>query len=131
MAGGFHDNERRGRRAQQGQQLLIAVGVLLETRGPLQNGALFIDTADHVVFRADVDPDEAHTRPFRRECREPSDPMSVPALVDARPSSTPRDTVRALDTGRGRQSQNRGLSLKQPTATLSRIPSGAIYPRNA
>lgn len=131
MPGRLHDDERAGRRAEKADQLLIALGVLAEGRRSLEDRALLIDARHHVTFRPDIDPDEAHTRPFRRASREPSGPASMLVLVHARPSATPRDTVRALDTGRGRRSQNRGRSLKQPAATLSRIPSSSIYARNA
>ena len=131
MPGSFHVDQRVGRRTELSQQLLIARGVLAERGGPVENRAALVDTGDRVAFCPDVDPDEAHTRPFRRESREPSGPASMLVLVHARPSATPRDTVRALDTGRGRRSQTRGLSLMRPVATLSRIPSGAIYPGSA
>jgi len=57
--------------------------------------------------------------------------MPVPqlVLVHARTRQAPRDTVRALNTGRGRHSSLRGLGLKQSTATLSRIPSLTLYTR--
>jgi len=56
-------------------------------------------------------------------------PVSLLVLVHARTRQAPRDTVRALNTGRGRHSSLRGLGLKQSTATLSRIPSLTLYTR--
>ena len=46
-------------------------------------------------------------------------------LVHARTPGAPQDTVRAWNTGRGRQSTTRGQRrcLSQHTTTLSRIPS--------
>jgi len=46
-------------------------------------------------------------------------------LVHAR--TTPRDTVRAQNIGRGRHSHHRGLRLQPRTATLSRTPSTLTY----
>ena len=56
----------------------------------------------------------------------------MPIPVFARTSQRrPRDSVRALNTGRGRQSQFRGQRPVFYAATLSRIPSNLSYPQIA
>ena len=47
-------------------------------------------------------------------------------LVHSRTTS-PHDAVREFNTGRGRQSPRRGRGLEHCAATLSRIPSWAVY----
>ena len=56
-------------------------------------------------------------------------PVPILVLVHARTRQAPRDTIRALNTGRGRHSSLRGLGLKQSTAMLSRILSLTLYTR--
>ena len=83
---------------------------------------------DYVLLRADVDPCEPHALPpgcpGRRRPRA-SEPMPMLVLVHARTTAAagPRDTVRARDIGRGRQSHARGTTLKPDAATLSRPSS--------
>jgi FG-GAP-like repeat len=52
--------------------------------------------------------------------------MPVPVFARTR-HRRPQDSVRALNTGRGRQSHFRGLSPVFYAATLSRIPSDLLY----
>jgi hypothetical protein len=73
---------------------------------------------------------QAHRFPFRWGKAGASMPVPLLVLVHARTRQAPRDTVRALNTGRGRRSSLRGLGLKQSTATLSRIPSLTLYTRS-
>ena len=76
------------------------------------------------ALRAHIDAHKAHPDPFRRVVVGASRPVRLLTLVYARTPAAPQDTVRAWSTGRGRQSESRGPTLKRVTATLSRIPSG-------
>lgn len=73
---------------------------------------------------------QAHRFPFRRgkagapRCRCPCSCLCMRGRARRL-----RDTVRALNTGRGRHSSLRGLGLTQSTATLSRIPALTLYTR--
>jgi hypothetical protein len=80
-----------------------------------------------VSLRRHIDPHEAHSHPFRRARSGASQPVLMLTLVHARTPTAPQDTVRVVSTGRGRQSHNRGPSLKPNAATLSRIPSALRY----
>jgi hypothetical protein len=79
-----------------------------------------------VRLGSNVDSRKPHpVSPPRQGLPGTSAPVTTLVLVNAR--TLPQDTVRALDTGRGRQSQRRGLRLKAHTATLSRILSSPLY----
>jgi hypothetical protein len=74
-----------------------------------------------------IDAHAAHSQPFRRGRSGASQPGLRLTLVHARTPGAPQDTVRVLSTGRGRQSHNRGRTLKPYAATPSRIPSALRY----
>jgi hypothetical protein len=112
MAGRLHGNQGVGGPAEHPEQLGVPVGV-----------------CDDMPLRRHIDAHEAHLHPFRRGQSGASVPMLMLTLVHARTPGAPQDTVRVLSTGRGRQSHNRGRSLKPSAATLSRIPSALRYAR--
>lgn len=130
VPGGLHGDERVGRFVEQAEEPGIAGGVLGEGRRLNHHRARLIDGGHDVGLRGDIDPHKAHGAPFRREASGASEPVFVLALVHARTPLAPRDTVRALNTGRGRHSHSRGRSLQRAAATLSRIPSPSIYTRS-
>src|SRR5262249_54183938 len=126
--GGLEGDEQVLGSSQQAQELLVARSVLAE-RGRLeQGGASIVDGGDHVRLRGNVDPHVLHVGPLRRRLPGASVPVPLLVLVHARTRPCrPRDTVRALGTGRGRQSHPRGPRLKGAATTLSRFPSGSIF----
>ena len=123
MPGGFHHHERVGGLTDQLEQSGVALGVLGDRRRLEQRPAVLIHDGYRMSFRTDVHADDAHRAPFRRKAPGASEPVLMLGLVDARTHRAPRDTVRALSTGRGRQSHSRGRSLVAVTTTPSRIPS--------
>lgn len=128
VARGLHGDQGLLGRPEHAEQLGVAIGVLAEPHGGVERPSLVVHDGRDMALGADVDPHESHTRrPFPREDAGASEPVPMLVLVHARTSATPRDTVRALDTGRGRRPQNRGQSLNRPAATLSRIPLTFTY----
>ena len=127
VPGRFHRDQYFARRAKQAKRLLIARGVFAKRRGLDLDVTVAVDDGKQVRFGCDVDSGKAHTASCRRRKSGASEPVLTSTLVHARTRrSRPRDTVRTLSTGRGRQSHCRGRSLKRDAATLSRIPSTAI-----
>ena len=123
MAGRLQGDERVGRRPEQAEEPVVPGGVFGELRRPDEDGVGLVDHRDDVCLAGDVDAHEAHGAPLRRGQPGASEPVLTLTLVHARTLGAPRDTVRVLSTGRGRQSHCRGRRLKRATATLSRIPS--------
>jgi hypothetical protein len=127
MTGRLHGHEGVGGRPEHPEQLGVPLGVFAEGRRLEEDSVGFVDHRDDMSLRRHVDAHEAHSQPFRRGRSGASQPGLMLALVHARTPAAPQDTVRVLSTGRGRQSHNRGPSLKPSAATLSRIPSALRY----
>src|SRR5262249_17716364 len=111
------------RLSQEAEQLFMPAGILTKLGGAHFDLTMLVHGSNYVRLRSDVDPDKTDALPSRREAPGASGPLSLLPLVHARPPATtarPLDTVRALNTGRGRHSHGRGHSLKERTATLSR-----------
>lgn len=123
----FEDHERVRGCAQDVQQGGVADRILGDRDRFQHDAACLINSGDGMPLGRDVYPHEAHCAPFRRGGAGASAPVPTLTLVHARTSQTPRDTVRALSTGRGRHSQRRGRDLSVRTATLSRTPSIRLY----
>ena len=106
----LHGDKHVSRPAQQGEQLFVPGGVLGEARRLNHGIAGFVYDRNEVRLGCDVDPREAHKcAPLGRGSPGASEPVPMLSLVDARTPTAPLDTVRAKDTGRGRQSHLRGL----------------------
>ena len=120
MAGGLHDDED-GRLAERLEQDVVAGAVLGDRHGLADRRALVVHAREHVALGCDVDAGE-HAPSVRGQRPGASEPVLMLTLVQARTQAGkawPQDTVRALSTGRGRQSHRRGQRLKRATATLS------------
>ena len=124
MTGGLHGDQHIAGRAEQIEQLAIALGILGKGAGLDENFTVLADHRDHVGLGGDVHSSKAHMPSCRRRKSGASEPVLRSLLVHA--GTRPRDTVRTLSTGRGRQSHCRGRSLERATAILSRIPSVSI-----
>ncbi|HEV2874762.1 MAG TPA: hypothetical protein VGW14_06400 [Thermoleophilaceae bacterium] len=120
VPGRLHDDERR-RRPERRDQRGVALLVLGDHDRPADRRTFRVEAREHVALRGDVDACE-HGPSVAGRRRGASEPPSMLALVQARTQAGkawPRDTVRALNAGRGRQSQRRGPSLEPLAATLS------------
>ena len=131
MAGRLHGDQGVGGCPEHSEQLGVPVGVFGERRCLEEDSVALIDHGNHVPLRRHIDAHKAHAQPFRRGRSGASLPVLMLTLVHARTPTAPQDTVRVVSTGRGRQSHNRGPSLKPNAATLSRIPSTLRYTRSA
>src|SRR4029077_19421879 len=121
VPGGFHGDQHFTWGAEQRKDFLIAGCILRKGRGLALDFTVSIDDGDDVRFRRDIDPGISHTASRRRRKSGASEPVLLSTLVYARTRQRrPRDTVRTLSTGRGRQSHSRGLPLERAAATLSR-----------
>jgi hypothetical protein len=129
VSGRFHHGEHLARRTEHALQVRVAAAILPNAGRLHEHRPRRIHDRNHVSLGSDADSGKSHPpSPSRRIGSGASEPMPALELVDARPSATPQDTVRALDIGRGRHSQSRGLlPHSQPTATLSRNPSTPSY----
>ena len=129
VPGRLERDERLRGLPQELEQLGVSDRVLAEARRLQQDVPDFVHRCDDVPLSRDVDSDEAHSYPLNRRGKPgASEPISMPTLVNARTAlRPPRDTVRALETGRGRPSHSRGRCLELNTATLSRDPSRQLY----
>src|SRR5262249_54552481 len=104
--------------------------ILGEASGPLNNSAGLVHNSHEVLLRSDVDSCVLHCVPLpQRRMSRASEPVPLPTLVypGTRPTGRPQHSVRAQNTGRGRQSHARGTNPKRAAATLSRFPSGTLY----
>src|SRR4029450_4139637 len=129
MARRLHGDQGVGGRAEHPEQLGVPIGVFGEGRRLNETAVSFAAPGDDMSPRCHIDAHEAHSHPFRRDRSGASPPVLLLTLVHARTPAAPQDPLRVLRTGRGRQSHNRGPSLKPPAATLSRIPSAYRYTR--
>src|SRR3970282_1261425 len=129
VARGLHGDEQVLRAPEEGPQGLVARGILPEGGGVDEQRPVLVHEGGGGELARDADPGEAHRPPSRRGNPGASMPVPLLVLVHARTPQAPRDTVRALNTGRGRDSSLRGLGLKHSAATLSRCPPLTLYTR--
>ena len=128
MTGCLHGDEDLTGGTQQREHFLVTRSVFGK-RGCFHfHCTIGINDGYDMRLRCDVDSGEAHTTSWRRRKSGASEPVLQSTLVHARTRQRrPRDTVRTLSTGRGRQSHARGQCLSAAdAATLSRIPSMSI-----
>ncbi len=127
VSGRLHGDQHLARRAEQRESLLKAQVIFAE-RGRFQlHHAVRRDHGQDVSFGCDVDAGEAHTTSWRRRKSGASEPVLESALVHARTGRCrPRDTVRTLSTGRGRQTHSRGLRLQRRHGDPLPVPSMSI-----
>ncbi len=114
-------------RSEELSQPRVSSCVLPERDRLAPRAAVLVDHRYYVLLRAHIDAYEPHPPLLRRDRPGASEPMPMLALVFAR-TLWSRDTVRASNIGRGRQSPPRGLPPRSEfTATLSRFPSAPSY----
>ena len=104
----LHRNQRVGGVPHHCSQLPIALGIFLERCGRRQHGPILSYDRNDMPFSSNINPHVPHSAPLRREDAGASEPVLMLTLVHARTVRPPQDTVRALNTGRGRHSTRRG-----------------------
>lgn len=124
VAGGLEDDEGP-RGAKRREQRVVARAILGDGDRPADWRAGVVEACQGVGFGRDVDAGE-HRSSLAGGCRGASIPAFMPALVRAETragKARPRDTVRARNAGRGRQSHARGTAPACPAAPLSQPPA--------
>jgi hypothetical protein len=134
VAGRLH-GDQYGRRAERAERGVVAGPVLGERQGLADRLARVVEAGEHVALGCDVDACEHGTSSVGRtctdQCQGASEPTFMPVLVQAGTpagKARPRDTVRAANAGRGRQSHARGRSPERHAATLSQQPERTLMP---